>query len=1293
MRITKASSGWTINNVQLTIKEPTYCIPFPTYNCPLSIVTCLLLILTSAKAFSASSIPAAFFSPPLPLTTPVASFNISDSMICTGSCINFTDASLNSPTSWSWTFNGATPSSSSTQSPSNVCYNSPGTYAATLVVSNASGSDTAIKNVIVTGPPNQSVLRFQRAIGTAGNDQVRDIRQTNDDGFIIAGFIDTTGATNPSLVKTGATGNVQWVKTYGGSGNNEVFNSVRQTSDNGYIANGYTDSFGAGGTDAYVVKTDATGNVLWSHTFGGSGSDDSYSGQQTADGGYIIAGSYFGTDADLFLVKMDASGNLLWTKTIGGTGNEFAYSVQQTNDKGYITTGSTTSFGAAGNDVYLVKTDSVGTVQWTKTYGGSGDEQGNSVQQTKDGGYIIMGKSNSFLPNQIYIIKTDPAGDTLWTKTYKGTYGYGIEQTTDGGYAIAGMFNVTPINGDMYLLKIDSAGNLQWAKAYGGGNPDIGYCGRQTADGGYIVSGITTSFGAGNNDIYLVKTDSLGNSGCHEASVTPAHSGGGFISTGGSSANLGGQTNVATIVNTPILQNSLQCMDSVSMQTAYSFCAGGSVTLHAFGGSSYSWSPSTGLSNSTIDDPVASPSVNTTYTLTVYRGPCSITKNVTVAVLPLPVISISGDSVMCSGGFATLSASGGVTYSWSNGATTSSIIVSPSITTTYSVTGTDSSGCSGSNAATVTVTTAITAAIIGDTVICQGQTDTLIASGGSSYSWSTGATTQTILINPSVLTTYTVIAVSGSCADTATATVTVNPAVTASISNDTTICAGQNVILTASGGTNYSWSTGASTFSIGVNPTLSTTYSVMVSNGNCFDTASVNVTVISSATIGITNDTSVCQSQSVTLTVSGGTSYVWSTGATTTSLIVTPANTTTYSVVVSNGTCANSATVQVAVAFPFTAVISNDTTLCQGPTIVLTVSGGNQYLWSNGDTTSSISVAPSTTTTYSVLASNGGCFDTASVNVTVNPTPVVSISKDTTICRYQTMTFTASGGTSYLWSTGSTKSSIIVQPSSTTIYSVTVSNGTCSATGNVTATVNNVVGATITGTTTLCDGHSTTLSATGGIYFYWITGDTTQSISVAPSITTPYWVWVSNGTCIDTARVTITVIPAPTVTAGTDTMILIGTTVTLSGTGGPNYNWTPATGLSCTACPNPSASPTATTTYVLTVTYGNGCSNSDSVTVSVDVKCGEVFVPNAFSPNHDGENDVLTVKNNCIKSMSFIIYDRWGEKVFESEDVKKGWDGTYNGKSLNSAVFVYYLNALLYTGQLVTQKGSIHLIK
>ena len=213
-----------------------------------------------------------------------------------------------------------------------------------------------------------------------------------------------------------AEGFITFERTYGGSDWDDG-SSVQQTSDGGYIIAGYTKSFGAGG-DVYLIKTDANGNLLWQKTYGGSGYDDGTSVKQTSDGGDIIAGwtESFGVGGrNVYLIKTDANGNLLWQKTYGGSDYDWVFSVQQTSDGGYIIAGLTESFGAGGRDVYLIKTDADGNLLWQKTYGGSDDDCGTSVQQTSDGGYIIAGYTFSFGAGEgdVYLIKTDANGNVL----------------------------------------------------------------------------------------------------------------------------------------------------------------------------------------------------------------------------------------------------------------------------------------------------------------------------------------------------------------------------------------------------------------------------------------------------------------------------------------------------------------------------------------------------------------------------------------------------------------------------------------------------------------------------------------------------------------------------------------------------------------------------------------------------------------------------------------------------------------------------------------------------------------
>jgi len=369
---------------------------------------------------------------------------------------------------------------------------------------------------------NVQAQGWERTYGSAtGADNGASVQQTADGGYIIAGTYSLVpGIYDIYLIKTDAKGDTLWTKTYGGA-NQDNGTSIQQTNDGGYIITGYTFSFGAGLSDVYLIKTDANGDTLWTKTFGGTNDDLATSVRQTADKGYIITGwtKSFGTGLiDVYLIKTNVNGDTLWTKTFGGINDDGGGSVQQTTDKGYIITGWTKSFGAGSDDVYLIKTDSLGDTLWTKTFGGINNEQGGSVQQTADGGFIITGTTNSFGAGfkDVYVIKTDVNGDTLWTKTFGGIItdqGSSIQQTTDGGYIITGnTYSFGSGSNDVYLIKTNVNGDTLWTKILGGISADLGRSVQQTTDGGYIITGTTISFGAGNFDVYLIKTDSLGNS-------------------------------------------------------------------------------------------------------------------------------------------------------------------------------------------------------------------------------------------------------------------------------------------------------------------------------------------------------------------------------------------------------------------------------------------------------------------------------------------------------------------------------------------------------------------------------------------------------------------------------------------------------------------------------------------------------------------------------------------------------------------------------------------------------------
>ena len=363
---------------------------------------------------------------------------------------------------------------------------------------------------------------WNKTYGGTDSDNGNSVVQTSDGGYAIAGSTLSYGAgvSDVYLVKTDASGNMLWNKTYGGPGN-DYGTSVVQTNDGGYAIAGYTYSFGAGVSDVYLVKTDANGNMQWNKTYGGNSTDYGYSVVQTGDGGYATTGytASFGVSVnDVYLVKTDANGNMQWNKTYGGALNDGAWFMARTTDGGFAITGYTYSYGAGGADIYLVKTDANGNMEWNKTYGGTGNDFGYSVIQNVEGGYAVASTTNSVSSgSDICLVKTDSSGNQLWNKTYGGPgydYGYAVTQTSDRGYAVAGTTSSYGTGGyDAYIVKTDASGNIQWEKLYGGFNSDYFASIAKAGDGGFAAVGTTNSYGAGGNDLYLVKTDTEGEFG------------------------------------------------------------------------------------------------------------------------------------------------------------------------------------------------------------------------------------------------------------------------------------------------------------------------------------------------------------------------------------------------------------------------------------------------------------------------------------------------------------------------------------------------------------------------------------------------------------------------------------------------------------------------------------------------------------------------------------------------------------------------------------------------------------
>lgn len=313
-----------------------------------------------------------------------------------------------------------------------------------------------------------------------------------------------------------------WTKTFGGTFI-DIAHSVQITSDDGFIITGYTRSFGGQtGRRVWLIRTNSTGDMLWQNTYGGSNDDEGYDVKQTSDGGFIIAGhtkSFGAGGMDVFLIKTDSLGNQEWTRTFGGPQDDEGYSVVQTSDGGYLVAGATSSFGAGGRDIYLVRTNSMGNTIWTKTLGGLSSDGAWSIVQTSDGGYALAGWTFSHGPGPIgnaWLVKIDTAGNQQWHSWFGGTgvdRAHEVKQTSDGGYILTGYTSSSGAGlDDMLLVRTDSLGNLIWSKTFGGSGRDYGQSVIQTdVDGGFLVAGYTLSFGAGGEDMWLVRVDVNGN--------------------------------------------------------------------------------------------------------------------------------------------------------------------------------------------------------------------------------------------------------------------------------------------------------------------------------------------------------------------------------------------------------------------------------------------------------------------------------------------------------------------------------------------------------------------------------------------------------------------------------------------------------------------------------------------------------------------------------------------------------------------------------------------------------------
>lgn len=696
-------------------------------------------------------------------------------------------------------------------------------------------------------------------------------------------------------------------------------------------------------------------------------------------------------------------------------------------------------------------------------------------------------------------------------------------------------------------------------------------------------------------------------------------------------------------------------------------CQGNSITLTASGASTYTWTPS--ITNGVGFVPASSQ----TYSVMANdANGCKDSSNIPVTVNTPPTVSVSVSSpTICPTATATLTASGATTYTWNTGATTISNMVSPVTTTPYTVTATDANGCVAAATATVNVATSIIIIPAAThALLCFGTVDTLSATGAQSYTWSPSttsisATNDSVTANLTTPTTYTVRGSSGTCLDSATIMVSIatpiTPTVTANPAN-ATICAGGNITLTANGASTYTWTGGVvngNPFTPSSTPQSQSYTVVSIDMNGCIGTAVEPITVNPLPTLTITpTSPSVCAGEdSTTLIASGALTYTWSTSVISTSITVSPSGTQPYTVIGTdiNGCISGGSPVTTTIIVNTPAAItinsSMGSSVCSGSTTTLTASGSgaNTYTWNTASNLNPITVSPINATTYSVNGIDAnGCKDSTAITIGISPSPSTPvISGPNFICWNVPTVLTATdavSNVSYIW-TGPIPSTNTVSISSSA--SVTLP-------GVYVVTATNVCGVATFTTNTLV-------------------GDTVRASIISPTV-------------------------SPSTGFAPDTVNFVGSATHPNGTT-VHYVWSFGNGDSA-HIQNPSEIYTApsltqnTYTAMLLAIDNNGCWDTAHVVIVVNEIPTMIIIPNIFSPNGDGINDVFSIKATGISNFDCKIYDRWGILLHEWTGIDGGWDGKgKNGNNETDGTYFYIINYNDIYNKAINKNGFFELVR
>lgn len=1190
----------------------------------------------------------------------VLDFSASDTTLCANDCISFSPsiASGSTVSGIQWSFPGGTPSSSTSAIP-NVCYTTPGIYPVTLTATNTfcNKSITKTTYIRVEAPPTAAFSFVPDNVCAPATIQFTDLSTSAALPLTYAWDFDNNGTTDATAINpsfTFATGGVYNVK-------------LTVTTPNGCSTSA---------THPVTILALPTPNAGLDRAICLNNSTT-----LGATGGASYAWSPASTLSDPTIANPVATPLTTTTYTVTVTGangctasDEVVVTVNTLPianadvDRSVCTNVSTVLAGSA----------TVGTPNYTFAWS-SGANTANATV-------------TAAFPSQTYTLTvTDANGCTDTDDVTVTVFALPVVSITASQDTVCSGVSVT--------LTANGASTYNWTPAFVGATQSV------------------VAPNVGNNTYTVTGTD----------------------------------TNGCTASATQIIN--ILALPPIVAGADRSICLNTSTTLSASGAVSYLWSPAGTLSDPTLSNPVASPLTTTTYIVTgTGANGCTATADIVVTVNALPIANASNDRSVCDGVSTVLagSATSGTpnyTFAWSSGANTANATVTAALPSqTYILTVTDANGCTDTDDVTVNVfALPVVTLVASQDTICAGTPIVLTAGGAVSYAWTpvfSGAVQNVTPPNVG----NNVYSVTGTdingCTASATQTIRVNALPnTSATTTDYYICINDqtqlNVTPTGAGFT-YNWAPSSTLDNANIpNPTatplVTTLYNVTVTDNNgCAqaDTVLITVSTFALPVITISPDTTICYGSFVQLFVSGGynttTAYNWDTAQSgltcythCSNPVASPLATTTYQVTVEgDGGCVDEAFVTVSVRDERVPFLPADPTICEGDSVTATITLGTNPIWS-GDTHRSCTVCssadlyPNEDATFYAEVTRNGCRIQDTINVNVLSPTDISAGTDLVLCLGDSVQLQGSAFGTFAWTpniaiSDTTILDPYVNPDTTRLYFLTATQGLCTLIDTVQVSV--FEGANISvNDVVVCANEPIDLLATGtATAFSWspaIGLDSTDVASPTATLTATQTYFVTGllGNCpSDTDTMTVTVNTPISLLPEYNQSFLAGQSVTLHVYGIDNpadysYLWSPAAGLSCPTCPTPLVQPTANTTYTVVVTDQNGCTATMPVNLRLVETCDEslVIVPNAFSPNGDGLNDMFYARSNAIsKYERFAVFNRWGENLFMTTNPAEGWDGKQKGEPAQSGVYVWFVEYICpLNGEKVVRSGNVTLVR